>query len=101
MARPDHSTPSTGASEDRLQQFRNNCLRREGHRCVVTGKFYIELALARSSGEDDDGNPLSTNPEDFRELEVAHIIPHALGWKQDSDAVEVGLQSIYRIDRVV
>ncbi|KAF4764967.1 hypothetical protein HAV15_003270 [Penicillium sp. str.  len=59
-------------------------LMRDRHRCVVSRKF--DRAAARKHFEenaescaDDDGNPLKDESSDqFRYLEVAHILPHCL-----------------------
>lgn len=103
MSRLSRSTPSTGSSQNRPPQLRQKCLERDGHRCVVTGKFDRPTALERHAAAvawtDDDGNPLPTNEDDFATLQVAHIIPHALGWGESTAADAVCVQSACRINK--
>lgn len=90
-------SPSTGGSRDKTPQLSKDCLERDGHRCAITGKFDVTIALKHSATPetyvDDDGNPLSTHRSDFDHLEVAHIVPHALGWGNDTGTDAVCVQS--------
>lgn len=105
MSRLSRSTPSTGSSQHRTPKLRDDCLKRDGHRCVVTGKFHLPTGIERSAVAgpyvDDDGNPLSSNRDDFADLQVAHIIPHALGWGEDTGADAVCVQSTCCINESV
>ena len=56
---------------------------RDHHRCVITRVFDEDEATVRykmysNNAKDDDGELLSSDPEDNEALEVAHIIPHSL-----------------------
>lgn len=85
-------TSSTESSQDEVTHLRQDCFQRDGNRCVIGGKFNRPVAVTRyDTGEcqDDDGNPLGSIPEDFTALQVAHIIPHELGWSQDSEETTV------------
>lgn len=97
MGRPNQSTPSTGTSQNRPSNLRRDCLKRDGNRCVVSGKFNLDELAKRWAGQyqDDDGNSLLQNGTEFEVLQVAHIIPHALGWAVNSDNNSVRLQSMH------
>ena len=103
MARPSRSTPSTGSSQKESPQLRENCLERDGHRCVVTGKFDTPTAIERSAATgtyiDDDENPLPSNADGFACLQATHIVPHALGWGESTGADAVCVQSTSRITK--
>jgi len=65
---------------ERLSTFREACLLRDRHRCVVSRAFDKAEAIARFRNQgpavDDHGNPLAGNT--FAHVEVAHIIPYSL-----------------------
>ncbi|KAM3512571.1 hypothetical protein MY11210_003746 [Beauveria gryllotalpidicola] len=65
---------------ERLSTLRGDCLRRDGHRCVVSYAFDMVKARERETPEgrivDDGGNLIEDN--NIQYLEVAHILPHSL-----------------------
>ncbi|OAX82145.1 hypothetical protein ACJ72_03501 [Emergomyces africanus] len=75
------STPT--GTKQRISVLRHDCLVRDHHRCVVTRKFDITEARRRRARDkncmDDDRKLLEMERRDnFRYLEVAHILPHCL-----------------------
>jgi hypothetical protein len=64
--------------------LRGECLKRDRHRCVISGRFDDAEALKRVEREgddeakDDDGHKLKREAGTFAPLEVAHILPHSL-----------------------
>jgi hypothetical protein len=64
--------------------LRGECLKRDRHRCVISGRFDDAEALERVEREgddeakDDDGNKLKREAGTFAPLEIAHILPHSL-----------------------
>lgn len=62
-------------SSYRLGQLRNNCLRRDGYRCVVTG-FYDRVAASMVDVPDDAMSD---------DTECAHIIPFSFGGFGESE----------------
>lgn len=77
-ARPlDESHESTVS---RHRKLRERCLERDGNRCVITGNFNGTESMRRDI--DDDGISLASNTRGISRLEVAHIIPHSLGWRE-------------------
>ncbi|OAA54144.1 hypothetical protein SPI_09078 [Niveomyces insectorum RCEF 264] len=69
-----------------LATLRRDCLIRDKHRCVISRKFdEVEAAeRIRRDGDDatdDEGHrfvALGMEPDDFADVEVAHILPHSL-----------------------
>ncbi|KAJ5088428.1 hypothetical protein N7456_012044 [Penicillium angulare] len=71
------SIPTSARGLESVALLRQNCLKRDNHRCVVSRKFDRETAQTRYA--DDDGNLLKDEPSDrFQSLEVAHILPRSL-----------------------
>ncbi|EFY85509.1 hypothetical protein MAC_08456 [Metarhizium acridum CQMa 102] len=73
--------PSLTGTSGRLKTLRGDCLVRDRHRCVISGKFDQEQAVKRvhecgDNAVDDHGSLLFG--ETFDILEVAHILPHSL-----------------------
>lgn len=69
--------------KQRISLLRHDCLIRDHHWCVVTGKFDIAEARKRrvkdKDCEEDDGKRLDSKAHaNFVHLEVAYIIPHCL-----------------------
>ncbi|KAE8400278.1 hypothetical protein BDV37DRAFT_297081 [Aspergillus pseudonomiae] len=67
----------------RLEELRDNCLKRDRHRCVVTRHVCRVEARARFKVDgvrfvDDDGAGLYAERSTMEDLEVAHIFPHSL-----------------------
>ncbi|KAE8164618.1 hypothetical protein BDV40DRAFT_111933 [Aspergillus tamarii] len=67
----------------RLKSLRDDCLKRDRHRCVVTRKFSASEAQERFEKDgdnlkDDDGESLLPERNEMAYLEVAHIFPHSL-----------------------
>jgi HNH endonuclease len=68
----------------RQPNLRDKCLKRDHHRCVISGCFDDTEALNRvayagdDKATDDDGQLLKMEAGNFSPLEVAHIIPHSL-----------------------
>lgn len=67
----------------RLKSLRDDCLKRDRHRCVVTRKFSVREAQERFEKDgdnlkDDDGESLLPERNEMAYLEVAHIFPHSL-----------------------
>jgi hypothetical protein len=64
--------------------LRGECLKRDHHRCVISGRFDDAGALERveREGDDeakgDDGHKLKREAGTFAPLEIAHILPHSL-----------------------
>ncbi|OAA50504.1 hypothetical protein NOR_00954 [Metarhizium rileyi] len=73
--------PSFIGTSGRLKTLRGDCLVRDRHRCVISGKFDQVQAVKRmrECGRDavDDQDNLLLG-ETFEMLEVAHILPHLL-----------------------
>ena len=70
----------------RLSSLRAECLLRDRHRCVISRRFDAVEAGRRfetngTSAVDDDSQLLVN--EETEDLEVAHIIPHALASSSD------------------
>jgi len=66
----------------RLSELRGDCLIRDRNRCVISRRFDVTEATRRirrngDDAADDDGNRLGDESH-FEDLEVAHILPHAL-----------------------
>jgi hypothetical protein len=74
---------TTGITQ-RVAALRGECLKRDRHRCVISGRFDDAEALERVEREgddeakDDDGHKLKREAGTFAPLEVAHILPHSL-----------------------
>jgi hypothetical protein len=67
----------------RLSNLRQDCLIRDGHRCVISHQFDYREAANRlkrdgDNAKDDDGRMLKHDRERPEYLEVAHILPHSL-----------------------
>lgn len=75
-------------SSDRNSQskLKQQCLKRDGYRCLVTGAYDHEHAA---------GNVRDDLLQNTAETELAHIIPFALGKFRTSD--EVGVACSYAI----
>lgn len=75
---------------ERLSVLRGNCLIRDRHRCAITRVFdnaeMRDRWRQQQPAGDDDGNPLDSNDE-YGNLEVAHILPHALTKEDNSELV--------------
>lgn len=70
-------------TKSRVSRLRQECLKRDNYRCVVSRKFDRAEAKKRlekdETSKDDDGELLRNQRSDqFEYLEVAHIIPHSL-----------------------
>lgn len=70
-------------TKSRVSRLRQECLKRDHYRCVVSRKFDRAEAKKRleqnENSKDDDGELLRNQRSDqFEYLEVAHIIPHSL-----------------------
>ena len=67
-----------------MAALRGECLKRDRHRCVISGRFDDAEALKRVEREgddeakDDDGHKLKSEAGTFTPLKVAHILPHSL-----------------------
>ncbi|KAK3384077.1 hypothetical protein B0T24DRAFT_72720 [Lasiosphaeria ovina] len=76
---------------ERLSVLRRNCLIRDRHRCIITRTFDDAEIGARWKQQqpprDDDGN-LFDSDDRFEDLEVAHILPHALTKSENSELDE-------------
>ena len=81
------STPMTehlhtkSGSKHRDLKLRPSCLIRDGHRCIVSQKFDVWMAMRRTRREgqgvrDDDGLQVTLEERDI--LQVCHIIPYSL-----------------------
>ena len=70
---------TTGITQ-RVAALRGECLKRDRHRCVISGRFDDAEALERVEREgddeakDDDGHKLKKEAGTFAPLEVAHIL---------------------------
>jgi hypothetical protein len=70
--------------DQRDPNLRHSCLRRDGHRCVITQKFDSSTAIKRlkrdrDNARDDDGNHLAPG---YELLQVSHIVPFSLASQQ-------------------
>ncbi|PTU18380.1 hypothetical protein P175DRAFT_0504304, partial [Aspergillus ochraceoroseus IBT 24754] len=70
-------------TKSRVSRLRQECLKRDHYRCIVSRKFDRAEAKKRleqnENSKDDDGEFLRNQKSDqFKYLEVAHIIPHSL-----------------------
>ncbi|KAK0655444.1 hypothetical protein B0T16DRAFT_396971 [Cercophora newfieldiana] len=64
---------------ERLGALRGLCLTRDRHRCVITRAFdHDELVKRLRQPEDDDGNVLYPERDDYSHLELTHILPFNL-----------------------
>ena len=91
MARMQSTPGSHESTQPRTHSLWADCLSRDGNRCVVTGAFNLDDLERRAADYlDDDNRPLLPNaPGSVVHFEVAHIIPHALGWEADADEAAV------------
>ncbi|PGH27863.1 hypothetical protein AJ80_00413 [Polytolypa hystricis UAMH7299] len=86
LARLDSTHSSTESAHPRSDTLREQCLRRDGNRCVVTRAFDYFEALKRDPDPLDNGGvPLVSGQDHLDSLEVAHIILYALGWRNDAN----------------
>lgn len=93
MACSDSTSGLAASSQLRLPHLRVDCLRRNGNRCVVSEMFnQAETTNCGPRFLDNNGILLANNPHDFDELEVVHIIPHTLRWKDNADTQSVSSQ---------
>jgi len=74
---------TTGITQ-RVAALRGECLKRDRHRCVISGRFDNAEALKRvqrngdDEAKDDDGHKLKREVGTFIPLEVAHILLYSL-----------------------
>lgn len=89
MNQPDPSVQSDAAvsiatgTTSRAYDFRDKCLTRDYHRCLMTGKFdhgtaYRRLNQSGPVATDDFGELLKDTAVEFEPVEAAHILPHSL-----------------------
>lgn len=89
MARSNSISQPAGSSQ--ASHLREECFRRDGNRCAVSGAFNLDESVGRVARGylDDDDNSLHANTHGFGGLQVAYIIPRALGWRDDADIASV------------
>lgn len=82
---PSISTTSSErakGTKGRAESLPTKVLKRDKHKCVITGHFNLAEYLDRAKPDfvepalDDDGNPISMTA--CGKIEVAHILPHSL-----------------------
>lgn len=81
---------------NQLSSLRAKCLLRDHHRCVISGLFDETEATLRfkrdgDNATDDDGLPLKNEMVEY--MEVAHIIPYALGHSNTTSPILVRFAS--------
>ncbi|KAH8433748.1 HNH endonuclease signature motif containing protein [Aspergillus melleus] len=92
-------------TKSRVSRLRQESLKRDHHRCVVSRKFDRAEAKKRleqnENSKDDDGELLRNQRSDqFEYLEVAHIIPHSLATvsSEDSELSDSKKAALYILD---
>ncbi|KAH1348823.1 hypothetical protein KXW65_003965, partial [Aspergillus fumigatus] len=92
-------------TKSRVSRLRQECLKRDHYRCVVSRKFDRAEAKKRleqnENSKDDDGELLRNQRSDqFEYLEVAHIIPHSLATvsSEESELSESKKAALYILD---
>ncbi|KAI2864667.1 hypothetical protein CBS76997_11201 [Aspergillus niger] len=104
VALPANQNAPTGI-KSRVSRLRQECLKRDHYRCVVSRKFDRAEAKKRleqdENSKDDDGEFSRNQKSDQLEyLEVAHIIPHSLATvsSEESELSESKKAALYILD---
>ncbi|KAL1904722.1 hypothetical protein Sste5344_009586 [Sporothrix stenoceras] len=74
------------STRDDQNNLQNDCLRRDNHKCVFSGKWNTASVL--------NGIVVPPPGFDYGPLQCAHILPFALGTFDDSSALETRNKSI-------